>query len=128
MFIIKHHKEDVVVEGWKIDQTHKKRSLDDSSFPFLGLVAGLFNPAVAAQLTAFVLRLQGIQRGYLILDGVDAVTPRLVLGVQRIGLVGQWLACCLCLGVLDGLVIVAAKLRFQRVALAVESVLLLDDF
>lgn len=24
VFIIKHHKEDVVVDGWKIDQTHKE--------------------------------------------------------------------------------------------------------
>ena len=24
VFIIRHHKEDVVVDGWKIDQTHKK--------------------------------------------------------------------------------------------------------
>lgn len=76
----------------------------------------------------FVLRLQGIQRGYLVLNGVDAVTPCLVLGVQRVGVVGQWLACCLCLGILDGFVIVAAKLRFQRVAFAVQSILLLDDF
>jgi len=106
----------------------KKRSLDDSSFPFLGLVAGLFNPAVAAQLTAFILRLQGIQRGYLILDGVDAVTPCLVLGVQFRRVIRKSCACCLCLGILNGFVVVAAKLRFQRVALAVESVLLLDDF
>ena len=76
----------------------------------------------------FVLGLQGIQRGYLILDGVDAIAPCLVLGVQRVGVVGQGLAGCLCLGILDGFVIVAVKLRFQRVALAVESVLLLDDF
>ena len=76
----------------------------------------------------FVLRLQGIQRGYLVLDGVDAVAPCLVLGVQCVGVVGQELAGCLRLGNLDGLVVVAAKLRFQRVALAVESVLLLDDF
>ncbi len=76
----------------------------------------------------FVLRLHGIQRGYLILDGVDAVAPCLVLGVQLVGVVGQGLASCLCLGVFDGFVIVAAKLRFQRVALAVQSVLLLDDF
>lgn len=62
----------------------------------------------------FVFRLQGIQRGYLVLDGVDAVTPCLVLGVQRVGVVGQRFACCLCLGVLDGLVIVAVKLRLQR--------------
>lgn len=24
VFIIKHHKEDVIVDGWKIDQTHEK--------------------------------------------------------------------------------------------------------
>lgn len=76
----------------------------------------------------FVLRLQGIQRGYLVLDDVDAVAPCLMLGVQRVWVVGQGLAGCLCLGVLDSLVIVAAKLRFQCVALAVESILLLDDF
>ena len=76
----------------------------------------------------FVLGLLGIQRGYLVIDGVDAVAPCLVLGVQCVGVVGQGLAGCLCLGVLDGFVIVAAKLRFQRVAFAVESVLLLDNF
>jgi len=76
----------------------------------------------------FVFRLQCIQRGYLILDGVDAVAPCLVLGVQRVGVVGQGLAGCLCLGVLDSLVIVAAKLRFQRVAFAVQSIFLLDNF
>ena len=51
-----------------------------------------------------------------------------MLGVQRVGVVGQGLAGCLCLGVLDGFVVVATKLRFQRVALAVKSILLLDDF
>ena len=76
----------------------------------------------------FVLRLQGVQRGYLILDGVDAVAPCLVLGVQRVWVVGQRFTCCLCLGILDGLVIVTAKLRLQRVAFAVESIFLLDDF
>ena len=25
VFIIKHHKEDVIVDGWKIDQTHKQK-------------------------------------------------------------------------------------------------------
>ena len=99
--------------------TIKKRSRDDSSFSLLHL--GL-------RCWRFVLRLQGIQRGYLVLDDIDAVAPCLVLGVQLVGVVGQWLACCLCLGVLDGFVIVAAKLRFQRVAFAVESIFLLDDF
>ena len=98
----------------------KKRSRNDSSFSFVFRL--LF------RCWRFVLRLQGIQRGYLILDGVDAVAPCLVLGVQRVGVVGQGLAGCLCLGVLDGFVVVATKLRFQRVALAVKSILLLDDF
>lgn len=62
----------------------------------------------------FVLGLQGIQRGYLVLDGVDTVTPCLVLGVQGVGVVGQRFACGLRLGILDGLVVVAAKLRLQR--------------
>ena len=51
-----------------------------------------------------------------------------MLGVQRVGVVGQGFAGCLCLGVLDGFVIVAAKLRFQRVAFAVQSIFLLDNF
>jgi len=60
------------------------------------------------------LRLHGIQRGYLFLDGVDAVAPCLVLGVQRGWVVGQRFACGLRLGILDGLVVVAAKMRLQR--------------
>lgn len=76
----------------------------------------------------FVLRLQGIQRGYLVLDCVDAVAPRLMLGVQLRRVIRKSCTCCLCLGILDGFVVVAAKLRFQRVAFAVESVFLLDDF
>ena len=61
----------------------------------------------------FIFGFHSVQSGYLILDVVDAVAPCLVLGVQLVGVVGQWLACCLCLGVLDGFVVVAAKLRFQ---------------
>ena len=105
----------------------KKRSLDDSSFPFLGLVVGLFNPAaVAALLTAFVL--QGIQSLDFVLNLIDSVTPRLMLGVQFNRVIRIRLACLFVLGVLLCFVVVAAKLRLQRVAFAVESVLLLDDF
>ena len=78
-------------------------------------------------LRGILVGFQAVQRGYLILDGIDAVAPCLVLGVQCVGVVGQGLAGCLRLGVLDSLVIVTAKLRFQRVALAVESILLLDN-
>ena len=88
----------------------------------------LFKLSIGLRCWRFVLRLQSIKRGYLVPNLVDAVAPCLVLGVQRVWVVGQRLAGCLCLGVLDGFVIIAAKLRFQRVALAVESILLLDNF
>lgn len=77
---------------------------------------------------SFFIRLGSLQTLNLILNSIDAVAPCLVLGVQRVGVVWQGLAGCLCLGVLDGFVIVAAKLRFQRIAFAVESILLFDDF
>ena len=82
-------------------------------FPFLGLVAGLFNPAVAAQLTAFILRLQGIQSLDFVLNLIDSVTPRLVLGMQFNGVIRIRLACLLVLGIFLCLVIVAVKLRLE---------------
>lgn len=69
----------------------------------------------------------GVEGGDFVFDGVDAVAPGLVLGVQLVWVVGQGFTCGLCLGILDGLVVVAVKPRLQRQLLAVKGIFLLVD-
>lgn len=90
----------------------------------LGLRRGRFD----LRCWRFILRLQGIQLGNLVLDGVDAVALGLTVGVELGRVVGQRVAHGLRLGALDNSVVAAAKLRFQRFAFAVQSVFLLDNF